>query len=107
MTGAGRAGSVKGSGMSDSSELERAEVRLRAALDALETAVNRRLAEIAAITSMKAEVHALAEDRAYMAADLDRSMARASVLEEANRQAIGRIDGAMDTVRAVLTRKAG
>ncbi|MCB1478969.1 MAG: DUF4164 family protein [Rhodobiaceae bacterium] len=92
--------------MSEPGVLERAEQRLRAALDALESAVNRRMNEIDSVGGLKEEVHALAEDRAQMAADLDRAAARANVLEEANRQAIGRIDGAMDTVRAVLSRKA-
>ncbi|MEZ5876838.1 MAG: DUF4164 family protein [Tepidamorphaceae bacterium] len=72
----------------------------------VESAVNRRMNEIDSVGGLKEEVHALAEDRAQMAADLDRAAARANVLEEANRQAIGRIDGAMDTVRAVLSRKA-
>ena len=93
--------------MSEPGVLERAEQRLRAALDALESAVNRRMNEIDSVGGLKEDVHALAEDRAQMAADLDRTAARANVLEEANRQAIGRIDGAMDTVRAVLSRKAG
>lgn len=93
--------------MSDESALERAEKRMRDALDALESTINGKLSDLEGVNNLKTEVHTLAEDRAYMAADLDRVMARATVLEEANRQAIGRIDGAMDTVRAVLTRKTG
>ncbi|MFN0264626.1 DUF4164 domain-containing protein [Tepidamorphus sp. 3E244] len=93
--------------MSEPGALESAEERLRAALEMLEATVNRKLEDMNSVGGLKAEVHALADDRAHMAADLDRSVARANILEEANREAIGRIDGAMDTVRAVLGRKAG
>lgn len=93
--------------MAEPGVLERAEERLRVALEGLETVINRRIEEMNSVGGLRDEVHALAEDRAHMAADLDTAVARATVLEEANRQAIRRIDGAMDTVRTVLSRKVG
>lgn len=80
--------------MAEPGVLERAEERLRVALEGLETVINRRIEEMNSVGGLRDEVHALAEDRAHMAADLDTAVARATVLEEANRQAIRRIDGA-------------
>ncbi len=91
--------------MDQTGAVERAEQRLRMALEALEAAINRKLAETESVSGLKAEAEALADDRAMLAADLDKALGRASTLEEANRQAIGRIDSAMDTVRAVLERR--
>ena len=92
--------------MDQTGAVERAEQRLKAALDALEAAIGRKLAETESVSGLKEEAQALAEDRALLACDLDKALGRANVLEQANRQAIGRIDSAMDTVRAVLERRS-
>jgi len=48
------------------------------------------------------QVHALGNDRARLASDLDDATARARVLETVNREIAQRIDQAIETIRGAL-----
>ena len=88
--------------MSDHTAIEAATRRLQTALDALESAAERRL-EAGARTAARAEqVHALESDRARLASDLDHAAARSKQLERANREAAERVDVAMHAIRGVI-----
>ena len=82
--------------------LDRAEARLNAAIESLRGAVHRRRERERASASLKAEAQAMADDRARLAAELDRIRYRAKRLEDANRQVMTRVDQVMGSVRDVL-----
>jgi hypothetical protein len=88
--------------MSDSDLLETAARRLALALDALEAAAERRQEADREGASLVNQVHALGGDRARLAGELDEAIARARVLETANREVAARIDQAIETIRGVL-----
>jgi len=88
--------------MSDHTAIEAATRRLQAALDALEAAAERRMEAGARTAALAEQVHALENDRARLAADLDNSAAHSKQLERVNREVAERIDGAMNAIRAVL-----
>jgi chromosome segregation ATPase len=88
--------------MTETSAIEAASRRLSSALDALDAAVER-VAEIErGEQGLNAQIRALDADRSRLAAELDTMAAQARDLEAANREAAHRLDGAIETVRAVL-----
>lgn len=76
--------------------------RLNAALDALEVVVERRQDNDRSQDNLAARIQSLGVDRSRLADELDTSLSRARVLEDANRNVAARIDGAIATIRAVL-----
>jgi len=88
--------------MSNSDSIENATRRLALALEALEEATERRCEADRAERSLANQVHALGNDRAQLASDLDEATARARALQTANREIAQRIDRAIETIRGVL-----
>jgi chromosome segregation ATPase len=88
--------------MSDPSAIEQATRRLKDALAALESMVDRRMESDRDVAALNDQVHAFESDRARLAAELDTAAARAHELETANREVAQRLDGAIDDIRAVL-----
>ena len=91
--------------MSDQSAIDAATKRLAAALDALEGAVARRHEADRSEQALAAQLHAMGTDRARLAAELDIAAAQSRRLETTNREVARRLDGAMETIRSVLTAK--
>jgi chromosome segregation ATPase len=88
--------------MSDGATIDAATKRLKRALDALEAAVERRSDADRSEAALAAQVQALGDDRARLAADLDAVSARAKLLDTANREAAQRLDQAMQSIRDVI-----
>jgi chromosome segregation ATPase len=88
--------------MSEIDSIEAASRRLTLALDALEAAVERRREAARTEDSLATQIHALGDDRARLAGDLDQTVARARALESANRDVAKRIEQAIETIRGVL-----
>jgi hypothetical protein len=88
--------------MSEGQAIEAASRRLTQALDALDAAVERRREADWSEAGLAAQVQALGDDRARLAADLDAASARSRQLEAANRKAARRLDLAMQSIRDVL-----
>ena len=88
--------------MSEIDSIEAASRRLALALDALEAAVERRREAARTEDSLATQIHALGDDRARLAGDLDQAVARARALESANREVAKRIEQAIETIRGVL-----
>ena len=76
--------------------------RLSTALDELEAVVDRRQEHDRGQDNLAARIQALGVDRSRLADELDMSMSRSRSLEDANRNIAERIDGAIETIRAVL-----
>jgi hypothetical protein len=88
--------------MSDTDSIEMATRRLALALDALEAATERRREADHGAEALANQVHALGNDRARLANELDEATARSRGLEAANREVAQRIDLAIETIRGVL-----
>jgi hypothetical protein len=88
--------------MTDQNAIDTATRRLTQALDALDSAVDRRIEIDRSRAILTDQIHALDVDRAKLAADLDTETARARRLETANRDIARRLDAAMDSIRLVL-----
>ncbi len=88
--------------VTDTDPIETAARRLSQALEALETATERRREADRADGVLAQQVHALGSDRARLASELDDATARARALEAANREVAQRIDQAIETIRGVL-----
>jgi hypothetical protein len=88
--------------MSDTSAIDAATRRLTLALDALEGAAERRREAELGKSELAAQIHALDDDRARLASDLDNAVAQGRSLENANREIAKRLDAAMDSIRSVL-----
>jgi len=84
------------------SEIEIATRRLAAALDALESAVERRHETDRGEDELAARIQALGHDRSRLANELDGSLVRSRELEQANREIAQRLDTAIDTIRSVI-----
>ena len=89
--------------MSEQKDVQAVIQRLRAALDALESAVERRREADAADNALADQMHALSVDRSKLAADLDLAAARSKQLETTNREIAARIDVAMTAIRSVIS----
>ena len=81
---------------------EQAVKRLDTALKGLEQAVEERLSLAVGADGLAEEVQMLTSDRARLAENLDQVQARAAKLETVNRDAVRRIDAAIETIRTVL-----
>ena len=95
---------TNGSGNADTSafDLEVATRRLMAALDALESAVERRRDSDRDENELASRIQALGVDRSRLAQELDNSLVKTRKLERANREIAERLDAAIGTVRAML-----
>jgi len=88
--------------VTDASTIEIATRRLQAALEALDSAVGRRLERDQGEAVLASQVHAFDADRARLASDLDAAAARARGLENANREVAQRLDTAIATIRGIV-----
>jgi hypothetical protein len=88
--------------MSETDSIEAASRRLALALDALDAAADGRREVVRHGEALTAQVHALGDDRARLAAELDSAVARSRTLEVANREVAKRIETAIETIQAVL-----
>jgi len=86
-------------------DIEVVTQRLRAALEALEMAAERRIDGDAQTSSLADQLHALAVDRSRLADDLDNAAARSKRLENANREIADRLDIAINSIRSVIAVK--
>ena len=93
--------------MSEIDSVEAASRRLALALDALETAVERRRDADRSEEALAEQIHALGTDRARLAGELDAAAARSRRLENTNREVAQRIDQAIETIRGVLDNQEG
>ena len=88
--------------MSEATTIDSATRRLQSALEALDSAVGRRLDRDHGQAALATQVHAFDVDRARLAAELDDATARARTLESANREVAQRLDEAIATIRAII-----
>ncbi|MBO6757873.1 MAG: DUF4164 domain-containing protein [Roseibium sp.] len=87
--------------------LDTAIARLERALGHLEGSVQRRIDADRSLNALQSDVQRLGEDRSQLAATLDEAEARASRLEEANRDVSRRLVLAMESIRSVLDDQRG
>jgi hypothetical protein len=90
--------------MSGVPTVEDALKRLKGALDLLDGAVERRLESAREVNTLEGELHRLGTDRSRLAQSLDAAEARASRLEDANKEVSRRLVTAMEAIREVLSR---
>lgn len=83
-------------------DLEVATRRLMQALDALESAVERRREADRDEDELATRIQALGADRSRLADELDGSLMKSRKLERANREIAERLDVAIGSIRAVL-----
>jgi chromosome segregation ATPase len=83
-------------------DIEAATRRLTAALDALESAVERRREADRNEDELATRIQALGADRSRLADELDGSLVRTRKLERANRDIAEKLDAAIDTIKSVL-----
>jgi ABC-type transporter Mla subunit MlaD len=88
--------------MSETDSIEAASRRLAQALDALDAAAERRCEAARGEEALASQVHALGDDRARLAGELDHAVARARAFENANREVAQRIVAAIESIRGVL-----
>ena len=87
---------------SASVEIEFATRRLMVALDALESAVERRKEADRDENELASRIQALGADRSRLADELDGALVKTRKLERANRDISERLDAAIGTIREVL-----
>ena len=85
-----------------SADLEAATRRLMAALESLESAVERRRDADRDEDELASRIQALGADRSRLADELDGSLVKSRRLERVNREIAERLDTAIGTIRAVL-----
>jgi hypothetical protein len=83
-------------------EIEIATRRLSAALDALESAVERRRDADRDENELATRIQALGADRSRLADELDGALVKARKLERTSRDISDRLDSAIITIRSVL-----
>jgi ABC-type transporter Mla subunit MlaD len=83
-------------------DIEGATRRLMTALEALESAVERRREADRDENELAARIQALGADRSRLADELDGSLVKSRKLERANREIAERLDAAIGTIRSVL-----
>ena len=83
-------------------EIDAATRRLMAALDALESAVERRREADRDENELAIRIQALGADRSRLADELDGSLVKSRRLERTNRDVTERLDAAIGTIRSVL-----
>lgn len=89
-------------GAAASADIERATRRLVSALDALESAVERRRDADRDEDELASRIQALGADRSRLADELDATLVRSRKLERANREIASRLDAAIDTIKEVI-----
>jgi hypothetical protein len=83
-------------------DLDVATRRLMAALEALESSVERRREADRDENELASRIQALGADRSRLADELDGSLVKSRRLERANREIAERLDVAIGTIRSVL-----
>src|ERR1700704_1515585 len=83
-------------------DIDAATRRLMTALDALESAVERRREADRDENELATRIQALGADRSRLADELDGSLVKSRRLERANREIAERLDAAIGTIRSVL-----
>jgi hypothetical protein len=83
-------------------EIDAATRRLMAALDALESAAERRREADRDEDELATRIQALGADRSRLADELDGTLVKSRRLERVNREIADRLDAAMGTIRSVL-----
>jgi len=83
-------------------DIDAATRRLMMALEALESAVERRREADRDENELAIRIQALGVDRSRLADELDGSLVKSRRLELANREIAERLDAAIGTIRAVL-----
>jgi hypothetical protein len=83
-------------------EIDAATRRLMAALEALESAVERRREADRDENELAVRIQALGADRSRLADELDGSLVKSRKLERTNREIAERLDAAIGTIRSVL-----
>ena len=83
-------------------DIDAATRRLVAALDALESAVERRREADRDEDELASRIQALGADRSRLADELDGTLVRSRKLERTNREIAQRLDSAIGTIRSVL-----
>ena len=83
-------------------DIDAATRRLMAALDALESAVERRREADRDEDELATRIQALGTDRSRLADELDGTLVKSRRLERANREIAERLDAAIGTIRSVL-----
>jgi len=83
-------------------DIDAATRRLTAALDALESAVERRREADRDEDELANRIQALGADRSRLADELDGSLVRARKLERVNREIAEKLDAAIGTIKSVL-----
>src|SRR5271154_2320060 len=83
-------------------DIDAATRRLMAALDALESAVERRREADRDENELASRIQALGADRSRLADELDGSLVKSRRLERSNREIADRLDAAIGSIRAVL-----
>ena len=97
-----RPANTPGPAEAPSADVEIATRRLMAALDALESAVERRREADRDEDELASRIQALGADRSRLADELDGTLVKSRKLERANREIAERLDAAIGTIRAVL-----
>ena len=85
-----------------SADIDAATRRLMVALEALESAVERRREADRDENELAIRIQALGTDRSRLADELDGSLVKTRRLERANREIAERLDAAIGTIRSVL-----
>jgi hypothetical protein len=83
-------------------DIEAATRRLMLALDALESAVERRREADRGEDELASRIQALGADRSRLAHELDSSLVKSRKLERANRDIAERLDAAIGAIREIL-----
>src|ERR1700751_4106557 len=83
-------------------DIDAATRRLMIALDALESAVERRREAARDEDELASRIQALGVDRSRLADELDSSLVKSRKLERVNREIAGKLDAAIGTIRDVL-----
>jgi chromosome segregation ATPase len=83
-------------------EIDAATRRLMAALEALESAAERRREADRDEDELATRIQALGADRSRLADELDGTLVKSRRLERTNREIAERLDAAIGTIRAVI-----
>src|SRR5512141_1105536 len=83
-------------------DIDAATRRLMTALDALESAAERRREADRDENELASRIQALGADRSRLADELDGSLVKTRRLERANREIADRLDAAIGTIRGVI-----
>ena len=97
-----RSTNVTGNAEPSTVEIDAATRRLMTALEALESAVERRREADRDENELAIRIQALGADRSRLADELDGSLVKSRRLERTNREIAEKLDAAISTIRAVL-----